>query len=176
MHAPAEVPSLASHPAQAPSPSPTSSSGRRSYQAPRIRHSYAPSPDSLRVLMACRKAASSSRSSHSCVPRRVATIQHSSLLQPSDYPLSPFKMKFEPPILHPNGSLARASHSSVSDALQCMPTATSAFPSCIHQETVRAVVAPALELALTSDAAQTLHITKQRQNDGRPCRASRRSS
>jgi hypothetical protein len=22
--------------------------------------------------------------------------------QPSDYPLSPFKMKFEPPLLHPN--------------------------------------------------------------------------
>lgn len=23
--------------------------------------------------------------------------------QPSDYPLSPFKMKFDPPLLHPNG-------------------------------------------------------------------------
>ena len=27
------------------------------------------------------------------------------LLQPPDYPLSPFKMKFEPPLFHPNSKL-----------------------------------------------------------------------
>ena len=26
--------------------------------------------------------------------------------QPSDYPLSPFKMKFEPPLFHPNSAMA----------------------------------------------------------------------
>ena len=29
--------------------------------------------------------------------------------QPSDYPLSPFKMKFEPPLFHPNSEYSRTS-------------------------------------------------------------------
>ena len=28
--------------------------------------------------------------------------------QPSDYPLSPFKMKFEPPLFHPNSETSRS--------------------------------------------------------------------
>ena len=41
--------------------------------------------------------------------------------QPSDYPLSPFKMKFEPPIFHPNGDAAslRGAHGSL---LNCFPS------------------------------------------------------
>lgn len=32
--------------------------------------------------------------------------------QPSDYPLSPFKMKFEPPLFHPNGTPSPSDHAS----------------------------------------------------------------
>ena len=40
----------------------------------------------------------------SLLPHPLITLSISSLLQPPDYPLSPFKMKFDPPLLHPNSN------------------------------------------------------------------------
>lgn len=37
-------------------------------------------------------------------------------VQPSDYPLSPFKMKFEPPLFHPNGAPPSITGAVLSDA------------------------------------------------------------
>ena len=36
------------------------------------------------------------------------TALHRGTAQPPDYPLSPFKMKFEPPLFHPNSKPQRA--------------------------------------------------------------------